>query len=250
MARYYVYEITDPRDGSVFYVGKGSGSRMHMHENIAKSKDSQYFTYKKVHRKLFNKVKKILSLGLSISYGVVYTNSEEEAYELEKEEIAFYGLENLCNIAPGGGGASLSGKDHPNYGKKMSKEQKRKLSESHKGKKLSDKHKRNISKGLKGNVIISQEQRKKISEALTGRKFSDEHKRNISIARKKIGDQISAARSGEKSPTAKLTWEQVRKIREKYKNGGYSHQRIADEYGVGRGCISKIIRGERWKEGN
>jgi uncharacterized protein len=29
--RFYVYTLTDPRDGSVFYVGKGCGDRMHHH---------------------------------------------------------------------------------------------------------------------------------------------------------------------------------------------------------------------------
>ena len=30
--KYYVYELIDPRNGEVFYVGKGSGKRAYKHE--------------------------------------------------------------------------------------------------------------------------------------------------------------------------------------------------------------------------
>ena len=31
-ARFYVYELIDPRDGKVFYIGKGQGRRIYGHE--------------------------------------------------------------------------------------------------------------------------------------------------------------------------------------------------------------------------
>ena len=37
-AGYYVYELTDPRDGSVFYVGKGKGERVYSHVREFKRK--------------------------------------------------------------------------------------------------------------------------------------------------------------------------------------------------------------------
>jgi len=32
---YYVYRLIDPRDGSVFYIGKGKGNRVYAHLNEA-----------------------------------------------------------------------------------------------------------------------------------------------------------------------------------------------------------------------
>lgn len=37
MLKYYVYELVDPRDDSVFYVGKGCGKRVDSHEKEARA---------------------------------------------------------------------------------------------------------------------------------------------------------------------------------------------------------------------
>lgn len=60
----------------------------------------------------------------------------------------------------------FSGEDHPNYGKHLSEETKRKISESKKGKSLSLEH------------------REKVRQAMIGRKFSEEHRKKISEANK------------------------------------------------------------------
>jgi hypothetical protein len=52
---------------------------------------------------------------------------------------------------------------------------------------------------------------------------------------------------GEKVWSAKLTASDVRKIRKLRRQRGLSHQRIADQFGVGRSQIQRICAGEKWK---
>jgi len=109
-ARYYVYELTDPRDGSIFYVGKGSGRRIHIHALSVKRQDSRY---KRHNPKLFNKISSILSDGETVVEMIVRRfHDEDEAYVFETRRILDIGLNNLCNILPGGKGGP-SGDDNP-----------------------------------------------------------------------------------------------------------------------------------------
>lgn len=52
-------------------------------------------------------------------------------------------------------------------------------------------------------------------------------------------------REGEDMPWAKLTEEDVRRIRRLA--GAFTQQELADEYGVYQQTISKIVRGEHWR---
>ena len=63
-------------------------------------------------------------------------------------------------------------------GKKRTKEDRAKLSESHKGKNHTEEHKRKIGISQKGK-IMSQESRKKMSLARIGIKYSDETKERM-----------------------------------------------------------------------
>lgn len=49
------------------------------------------------------------------------------------------------------------------------------------------------------------------------------------------------------SHKAKLTEEQVKLIRSQWASGEKSQKEIGRIYGVGQGCISKIVRREKWK---
>lgn len=92
----------------------------------------------------------------------------------------------------------MSGKNNPRYGKHLSEETKRKISESEKGKIISEETRKKISEANRGKIVsegtkqkmsdaqkgrfISEETRKKISESMKGKKMSDEFKRQRSIA--------------------------------------------------------------------
>ncbi len=67
-----------------------------------------------------------------------------------------------------------------------------------------------------------------------GRKISDETKQ-----------KLSEINSGEKHPRAKLTWEGVNDIREKYKER-LTQQEMAESYGVALSTIQHIIENRNW----
>lgn len=63
------------------------------------------------------------------------------------------------------------------------------------------------------------------------------------------GRAVHPDNSGEKNPHSKLTAAQVADIRRRYAFrgiGGDSGQALADEFGVGKQTISKILRGVSW----
>lgn len=92
--KYYVYELSNSLTGDVFYVGKGSGERLHHHKKNAirgeKTLKGHYI------RSL------IKSGGDVIANKVEMFFEEIDAYAFEKCLIEQYGLENLVNLVPGG----------------------------------------------------------------------------------------------------------------------------------------------------
>lgn len=54
--------------------------------------------------------------------------------------------------------------------------------------------------------------------------------------------------SGERGGFAKLTWEQVREIRETYAKGGLSQRLLGLQYGLTQSGIEGIVLGRTWKE--
>lgn len=91
---FYVYHLIDPRDGAVFYVGKGSGERISDHEYEAKRGH--------IHPKS-SRIREIIDAGLVVRKAFIREfTSEYAAYRLEKSEIRRIGLKNLTNLAPGG----------------------------------------------------------------------------------------------------------------------------------------------------
>lgn len=90
MEHYYVYELIDPRDHKVFYVGKGTGDRAYQHQ---KFQDGNRNPHKD------RKIKKILATGKEIVVNIVKKNlNEERAYKLESKIIKKIGIDNLTNI--------------------------------------------------------------------------------------------------------------------------------------------------------
>ena len=91
---FYVYNLIDPRDNSVFYIGKGKGNRMYKHE--------KYTLNNKLpngNKSLFDKIKEIKMNNLDIIYKKVFeTDDETLAYQFENKLINEVGIDNLCKI--------------------------------------------------------------------------------------------------------------------------------------------------------
>lgn len=174
--QFYAYELIDPRNGAVFYVGKGTSNRMYLHVQAVKG------NYKTKNRKLFNKIQSILNSGFEIIYNKHLAPDETTAFKLEIDLIAKHKLNgvDLCNMTDGGEGISGHTFNHSEETKKKmsvkasgipkSEDHKRKLSEAKlknpvkhwKDKEFSDEHKKNLSKSAKGKAL-SQETRDLIS---------------------------------------------------------------------------------------
>lgn len=108
-------------------------------------------------------------------------------------------------------------------GKPMSAEQRAKQSAATKGKK---KH-----PGF-GEIL---------SAARKGMKFSEQARRNMSIARTGMVQTREA-----KEHKGKLTYEKVAELRKLAADGVGPHSKLAEMFGVSRGRISAILRGESW----
>lgn len=98
----------------------------------------------------------------------------------------------------------------------------------------------------------SQEAREKISKASLGRSHTEEAKQKMSEAPRDrwsnaSRSKLSATLSGEGSPTAKLTNEQVKEIRALYATGTTSYEKLARQFGVGRNTIANVIKRVTWK---
>jgi len=85
---FYVYLHRKKSNNDVFYVGKGFDKR-------AWKKTSRSEYWKRIENK-HGRIVEIVKDGLQ----------ENEAFELEKEVIAFYGRKNLCNLNDGGYGGT------------------------------------------------------------------------------------------------------------------------------------------------
>lgn len=149
--KYYVYELINPIDGTPFYVGKGTGRRMFIHEYRAKKETVGIGENKK----LRNKIKSIWELGEKIQYHqILFTDSNEEACNKESERIEELGLNTLCNVFI-----------FPPTLEEIFKLKSLQM----KGKKLPPKTKLKISRSLKGH-IVSDATKLKISQSKTGKK--------------------------------------------------------------------------------
>lgn len=150
---FYVYVHRKATTGQVFYVGKGHGKRAF--SSLSRNRQWKFIVAKH---------------GYTVE--MVQNNLQEwYAFELEKELIAYYCRENLCNLTDGGEGQSnpseatrkkmrdnnamknLAYREKisvSNSGKKRTEETKKKLSDAHKGKKQSEETKQKRAMKLKG----------------------------------------------------------------------------------------------------
>lgn len=101
---FYVYHLIDPRNGKVFYVGKGSGNRVAHHE-----RDAKKLRFANSPKEAL--IHEIWMDGLEVERRIVQRfDVEAEAYVFEKQEIARIGLWNLTNLSKGGEPDALKAK--------------------------------------------------------------------------------------------------------------------------------------------
>lgn len=104
--KYYVYQLIDPRNNQAFYVGKGSGNRMYLHERYVWKKREWVINPQKCQT-----IKDILAGGHRVVYTRVFFDTEDACLEEEKRLIKLYGkiIDNtghLTNLTDGGEGQS------------------------------------------------------------------------------------------------------------------------------------------------
>lgn len=178
---FYVYLHRRATDGSVFYVGKGHGRRAWA--NNKASKRSAY--WHRIARK-HGLIVEIVQSGLQEWY----------AFELERDLIAYYGRESLCNLTDGGDGL-INPSDcvrekigKASLGRRHTEETKALISEASKRNALLIDSDASSRKGwetrtARGNRGHSAEARAKMSAAKMGRKMperSAEHRAKLSAA--------------------------------------------------------------------
>ena len=93
--RYYVYVLVDPRDGSVFYVGKGKNRRGKAHFN-------NWRAGKVVNADKHNRIEEIVAFGKQPSIFIIANDlNEDMAFAIERQAIASIGRSILTNGAKG-----------------------------------------------------------------------------------------------------------------------------------------------------
>ena len=100
VSRFYVYTLSDPRSGDVFYVGKGSGLRMYQHAVEARVSSNG-------NRAKLDRIRDIQGAGFEpLAAKVAEYDSERDALDHEADLIA--SLPGLTNIMSGGVCQSLT----------------------------------------------------------------------------------------------------------------------------------------------
>lgn len=108
-ARWYVYFLIDPRDGRIFYVGKGSGCRMSDHVKAAVSAREGNGAKARM-------IAEILAAGMNVVETIfVGFDDEGAAYDCERELIARLRHAGLTNIAGGCWSAKALAKERARY---------------------------------------------------------------------------------------------------------------------------------------
>lgn len=204
---FFVYKITNLINHKI-YIGKTNSllNRWSCHRHYSKWYNSKlYFSIRKY------KIDNFYMEPIAIC------ETEDAAYKVEILLIKYYdSYKTGLNSNLGGKGAG-SGKTHPNFGKHLSEEVKRKISNTQKG-----------GTGLNKNKHFSDETKRKISENRKGISMKEETK--IKLAKIK----------------GKLTIEQVIEIKNLLVQN-VSQVKIAKQFNISSGTINKIKSGIRWK---
>lgn len=174
-ASFYVYLHRRATDGRVFYVGKGKGNR-------AERTDSRNAHWRNI----------VAKHGFIIEF-VVVDVQEWYAIEVDREQIAYYGRESLCNMTDGGEGAA---------GLFVSPETKAKKSEIQRGRLHSAEMRAKIAAGVRRAFAVSplgprtDEEKRRISEGV--KRTSDKRppvtaEARVNMSKAAMGKVISPA---------------------------------------------------------
>jgi hypothetical protein len=95
--RPYVYALVDPRDGQVFYIGKGTGRRMYQHALSAKRGRG-------INAAKTRRITEIHGAGLEVDYKVLGEfQTHHEAYQAERAFIKAHKQRSALTNANAGG---------------------------------------------------------------------------------------------------------------------------------------------------
>lgn len=241
MNEYFVYALVDPRNGSIFYIGKGKDDRprQHLVESLRYKNDTKNAINPYKTRKILN----ILNAGYD-SYDILYLHenlTEEQAFELEKYEIANHS--NLTNIGKGGdGGDNISNNPrHDEICKKISESGKRRYKDPNERIKCSRPGKLN---GMYGKTHTD-EVKQKISECHKGKTYEEQYGIEKS---KEIRHKVSIAVKERMSHIENISWavketeEQVVFIKNAMESGNYSWYLLEKQTGLTKKIITRICK--------
>lgn len=113
---YYVYCLRDPRNGEIFYVGKGKRNRVFNHkEDAQKELKKDLFEKEKKKNLKLDRIKDIINENLEVEGFIVsYDLDESQAYAAENALINLINLDEnlqLTNIVSGHGSKSFKVED-------------------------------------------------------------------------------------------------------------------------------------------
>lgn len=132
------------------------------------------------------------------------------------------------------------GVDHQYFGKRLSDKAYKAAADLKRGKPMPDEQRIKISRASKGKpkhagfgAILSASRK--------GVAFSAEARKNMSLARTGMVQSRSA-----KESKGKLNYAKAAELRELSANGVGPHSKLAEMFGISRGRVSAILRGESW----
>jgi hypothetical protein len=234
---YYVYGLLDPITNQPFYIGKGSANRYEHH--LTESKDNTSNIRK------WYKIQKLRNRGFEPKIEIYqYFDLEDDAYEYEEILILKYGRKNyeeygiLTNFCLGSRPPNRRGKKH----RSDTKEKMRERALERPAFTAEHKHKLKKARSRRQDKPLTDDVKEKISRS----NKTSYWKTDISTRLERHA-KISRARAG-KSTTGLMSWDIVRDIRSKFKNGITKNEIHSKYKFISRASINDIIAHRTWKE--